>query len=94
VTAQRDTASDILRKGRETLAIATLGLSDLKGADPHRRIPGLHNAVVFGRSVTFVLQTLRSVDREGFDRWYLPYQKQMQDDPLLRYFNELRNIIL
>ena len=50
--------------------------------------------VVFGRSVTNVLQTLRSVDREGFDRWYLPYRKQMEDDALLRYFYRLRSIIL
>ncbi len=89
-----DTAERILAKARETLDTAALGLHDFEGADPARRMVGLRNLVVFGRSVTFVLQTLRRVDRVRFDAWYAPHQKAMQQDALLRYFNDLRTSIL
>jgi hypothetical protein len=47
---------------------------------------------VWGRSVTFVLQNLRSAVREEvFDEWYAPYQQEMREDDLMRYFKELRN---
>jgi hypothetical protein len=39
---------------------AELGRSDLAGPDPRRRWDGYHNEIVFGRAVTFVLQTLRN----------------------------------
>lgn len=56
---------------------------------------GLWNVAVFGRSVTFVLQTLRSaVGGETFDRWYLPQVEKMQSDALFVYFRDLRNEIL
>ncbi len=84
----------ILRKARETLELARRGLRDMDGSDATRRLPGFHNLVVFGRSVTFVLQNLRTVDAEGFDAWYAPWQEEMSQDPLLRHFKELRNVIL
>jgi len=56
---------------------------------------GLRNLVVFGRSVTFVLQNLRhSVGREEFDAWYEPLQAKMREDELLRYLTTLGNAIL
>jgi hypothetical protein len=42
---------------------------------------------VFGRSVTFVLQTLRSIDEQRFDGWYDPWRAEMAEDPLLKHFN-------
>jgi hypothetical protein len=84
----------ILEKTREMLTTARRGLGDLEGSDPARRMIGLRNLVVFGRSVTYVLQTLRRVSRLKFDTWYGPYEREMRDDPLLRYFHNLRNTIL
>lgn len=52
---------------------------------------GLRNLITFGRSVTFVLQNLRSVVREEFDAWYEPHQESLKNDPLMRYFVEARN---
>ncbi len=54
---------------------------------------GLRNLIAFGRSVTFVLQNLRSVvDGEfDFDAWYEPHQQSLRNDPLMRYFVEARN---
>lgn len=85
---------DVLRKARETLSAAQLGLSDLVGSVPDRRGMGLWNVAVFGRSVTLVLQNLRTVDRVRFDAWYAPYKKEMGADPLMQYFTKLRNEIL
>jgi hypothetical protein len=85
----------ILRDTKETLATARLGLDDLLGADPRRRMSGLRNVAVFGRAVTGVLQNLRSsVGKAEFDEWYLPRQKAMRADELLKYFWNLRNEIL
>lgn len=55
---------------------------------------GIYNVAVFGRSVTLALQTMRSVDRDGFNKWYASFVAQMENDPLLGYFTALRNEIL
>src|SRR5437016_5325111 len=87
-------AGDIVRAAEEMLATAKRGLTDLNGIEPERKFVGLQNLAVFGRAVTNVLQNLRAIDRERFDRWYEPYRKQMQDDELMRFFYELRTEIL
>jgi len=88
------TPGDIIRAAEEMLATARLGLTDLNGTEPERKFVGLRNLAVFGRAVTNVLQNLRAIDRERFDRWYEPYRKQMEDDELMRFFYELRTEIL
>jgi hypothetical protein len=87
-------AEDILRNAGDCFQTAAMGLEDLTGSDPKRRLIGLRNLVVFGRSITFILQTLRGVDRDRFNAWYAPFEKEMRDDALMKYFAELRNTIL
>lgn len=86
------TTNEVLRRARDTLNTARLGLKDVLGA-PDRRLGGLRNLVVFGRAVTNVLQNLRATETR-FDQWYSPYVAQMTADPLLRYLYELRTQIL
>lgn len=82
----------VLRRVEETLQTARHGLDDLLDAGRSRRMSGLRNLIVFGRSVTFVLQNLRSVAGEGeFDHWYAPQKEVLKNDPLMRYFVEARN---
>jgi hypothetical protein len=81
----------ILRRAEEALQTARHGYSDLTGANRDRRFTGLRNLITFGRSVTWVLQNLRSVIRAEFDQWYEAKQKQMESDPLMRYFVKARN---
>lgn len=89
------TAEGVLRKAEELLATARLGLEALEGDDPTRRPSGMHNVAVFGRSVTIVLQNLRSaVDRDAFEVWYAPHVERMKAEPVFRYFVDLRNEIL
>jgi hypothetical protein len=83
----------IIRRAEETLETARHGFDDLTSSNKTRRSIGLRNLIVFGRSVTFVLQNLRSVIEEDFDSWYKQEQEKMREDPLMRYFVEARNIL-
>lgn len=84
-----------IRQTKSMLDRAVLGWQDMNGADEVRRQTGLYDAIVYGRSVTFVLQNLRThVGREQFDEWYQPHVDVMRSDPLLHRFAELRTEIL
>jgi hypothetical protein len=92
MTQRKKTTSDVLRALGDTLTTAELGLKDVV-SNPERRLTGFRNLVVFGRAITNVLQNLRSTEAD-FDSWYAPYVQEMQADPLLRYFYELRSEVL
>lgn len=87
--ADLDTA---LRRARETLRTAELGLADLAGEDPARRWPGLRNVAVFGRAVTFCLQTARASTPQ-FDAWYEARVREMRSWPDSQMWVTLRNSI-
>lgn len=80
----------ILQRASETLATAKHGYDDLVALDRTRRFTGLRNLIVFGRSLTWVLQNLKS-HAPDFDAWYKLEQAQMAADPLMRYFVDARN---
>jgi hypothetical protein len=86
--------ADALRRIRTTLRRTELAFEELEHAtDGERRVAAMCNVVVYGRTVTFVLQNLRSAATD-FNSWYEPWQHEMKEDPLLSYLNELRNEIL
>jgi hypothetical protein len=81
-----------IKRAEQVLDTAYFGLKVLKTGAPSERSAGLRNVLVFGRSVTFVIQNLKSiVGEDRFNRWYAPIQDQMRADPLMRYFVEARN---
>lgn len=85
----------IIIKAEETLQTARYGFDDLTSGNRQRRFSGIRNLVVFGRSVTFVLQNLKTpVGGVAFNEWYEPIQDQMKADVLMKYFVTLRNEIL
>lgn len=85
------TTTSVLQKAESTLDNAKLGLKDfLTGGE--REQAGLTALVTSGRSVTFVLQNLKSIEPD-FESWYKPYQEEMANDSLLKFFKELRNEI-
>ena len=49
--------------------------------------------IVFGRSLTNILQQLRNIE-PNFETWYLKYVDEMQNDPLMEFFYKLRSEIL
>ena len=85
------TPQEIIQEAEELLQTAKFGLEDMR-YKPERHRTGLRNAVVFGRNTTFALQNLRGV-LPGFDEWYVPRQKEMSSNPLLKFFHNLRNKI-
>jgi len=87
------TTADILRRAQETLRTAQHGFVDLANGAPQRKLSGLRNLVVFGRAVTNVLQNLRATESD-FDEWYIKYRDEMESDPLMKYFYNLRTKIL
>ncbi|MDF3115819.1 hypothetical protein KPA94_20545 [Burkholderia semiarida] len=85
----------VLKQTEDTLVTARYGYSDLIGDDQARRMVGLRNFVVFGRSVSYALQNLRGVvGKTEFDEWYLPKQEAMSKDPVCKHMNSVRNEIL
>jgi hypothetical protein len=85
----------IIVKAEETLQTAKYGFDDLVSKERQRRLSAIRNIVVFGRSVTFVLQNLKTpVGDQKFNEWYEPLQEQMKADVLMKYFVTLRNEIL
>jgi hypothetical protein len=80
-----------IKKAEEMLETARCGFEDLIANDKSRRIVGLRNLIVFGRTVTFVLQNLRSKMAEGeFDAWYTPKQEEMKKNYVMKHFVTLR----
>jgi hypothetical protein len=91
VLPRMKTPDEILGTAAEHLRTARRGLSDMERV-PGRARSGFHNAVVFGRMVSWALQNLRSVVKD-FDSWYGPEVAQMMADPLYKYFSDLRTKI-
>src|SRR5688572_23459502 len=74
------------------LETAKCGFGDLMDRSRSRRMIGLRNLIVFGRTVTFVLQNLRSQMADGeFDKWYTAKQEEMKKDVVMKHFVTLRN---
>lgn len=87
-------ADDVISRARDTLEVVRLGLEDLFSYQANRKPIGLRNVVVFGRTVTIIVQNLRTpVGKARFDAWYEPYLEEMKQDPLMRFMIDLRNDI-
>ncbi|PBP62879.1 hypothetical protein CCL21_28490 [Pseudomonas syringae] len=81
-----------LARTEQTLSTAHFGLNILNSGPPEQKSAGLRNVLVFGRSVTFVIQNLKTiVGEQKFTAWYSPHQERMKADPLMKYFVEARN---
>jgi len=93
MSKKHSTTIEILSNTQEILNTAEYGLHDLIKGSPERKLSGLRNLVVFGRAVTNVLQGLKSTE-PTFDVWYQKHVDEMESDPLMKYFYELRSLIL
>ena len=67
---------------------AVCGTEDVEGAEHN-----LNAAIVFGRSVTFHIQSQYG-HRPDFDYWYAWQENVLRSDPLAVFFNKARNDIL
>ena len=92
--AARMAPSGVVTRAGTMLRMVKQGLRDMRETEQDRILLGFLGVVVFGRSMTLVMQNLRSHDREGFNKWYAPWQAEMKADPLMRYFYELRTTVI
>lgn len=93
--AELQAPSMVVTRAGTLLRMVRLGLTELETATEQDRILwGLLSVAVFGRSVTLVMQSLRSYDEAAFNAWYGPWERGMASDPLLMYFNVLRRMVL
>jgi hypothetical protein len=86
-------AIDIIQRARQNLGFIKKSLDDL-AKNPHDaqlKQTSFANIVVWGRTVTFVLQNLRSAVGQEFDEWYQPFVEEMKKDQLLVEFKDARN---
>ena len=92
--AARNAPTMVVTRAGTMLRMVQQGLRDMRETDQDRILLGFLGVVVFGRSMTLVMQNLRTHDKEAFDRWYAPWQEEMKGDPLMRYFSDLRTKII
>jgi hypothetical protein len=85
-------ASSALSDAKLRMARVRLALNDFAREDPERRTAGLHDVIVYGRTVTWVLQGLRYVVPE-FDQWYDAKEQTVLAAPVCKYFTTVRNRI-
>ena len=81
---------EVLSRADDVIRSAFQGLEMLKNANGAVKNLGLRNVIVFGRSVTFVLQNLRAYE-DSFDQWYAPHLETMKHDPIFLFFKDARN---
>jgi hypothetical protein len=87
------TREQVLGRTRSVMEDAWIGYELLtKHHQADRQLFGLRTLVTSGRGTTFMAQKLRSVD-SGFDDWYQPIAREMNEDELCRYFYTLRSTI-
>lgn len=86
--------SQTVARAGTMLRMVGQGLRDMQEIDQDRVLLGFLGVVVFGRSMTLVMQNLRSHDRDAFDIWYAPWQGEMKGDQMMRYFYDLRTKVI
>ena len=93
MNSQLDPSQTVNRAGT-MLRMARQGFRDMHETDHDRILFGFLGVVVFGRSMTLVMQNLRSFDQVAFDSWYAPWKKEMKNDLLMLYFCNLRTKVI
>ena len=95
---QRDTPlmpRDVLRRAKQIYRIALIGLEDSSSPILARKWAGVCNVLVWGRAVTNILQNLKNIVGEAeWLAWYEPRQKEMRDDPMLKWCATTRSDLL
>ena len=84
----------IFERAGEALRNMQFSLTNYKKSNDENKIIYLRNFITTGRSVTFIIQNLKShVDEKSFLSWYTPWQTKMSNDEILIKFRDLRNEI-
>jgi hypothetical protein len=71
-----------------------MSVRDLRHPNHGRAVTGAYTIAVFGRALTQALETIRTHDRDHFNSWWPSKAVFMATDPLLVFFDQLRNAFL
>ncbi len=82
-----------LMRSKKTLAECKVAMHLFEKRDESARTLAAKTIIILGRSVTFALQGMSKVEPR-FYTWYAPYQQEMKNDPLFRFFKNKRNGIV
>lgn len=78
----------------EALRNLKFSLDGYENNHDHNKIIYLRNFITTARTVTFIIQYLKSdVGKQVFEDWYSPWQEKMKQDEILKTFKDLRNEI-
>lgn len=91
---ERMEPTQVVTRAGTLLRMARLGLEDLATVDEDRALFGFLGVVVYGRSMTLIMQHLRTYDEVAFDDWYQPWRDEMTGDPVCLYLADLRTKIV
>lgn len=84
----------ILDRTSEALRNMQFSLINYRKSNDENKIIYLRNFITTGRSVTFIIQNLKShVRKDAFESWYLSWQNKMSNNNILKAFKDLRNEI-
>lgn len=86
------TKETILRNAKSIIQNMYYELNEMNNPRNKLKMATLMNFITHGRTVTFIVQNLKSVV-PNFDDWYTKYQDEMRSDPLMSYFKNARNEI-
>jgi len=84
----------VIDRAKNHLHLMKINLEDLTNTpSAQKRHAALANIITIGRSITFILQNLKStvLGSETFLKWYTPVQESMKKDELLNFFKDARN---
>ncbi len=85
---------EVLNRSKQQLNFINDSIIELNNKESSTRTKqkALASIIVFGRTVTFVIQNLRSiVGEKNFNDWYQPIVDEMKNDELLNAFKNARN---
>lgn len=82
-----------LQGAREQFDFCTHALSYFEKKDESSRKVGANVILQSGRAITYGMETLAKASHE-FATWYRPYGAELHADPILKYFREVRNVIV
>lgn len=82
-----------LEGAKEQLAFCRHALTYFEKKDESTRKLAANIILQSGRAITYGMETLAKSDQE-FAMWYRPFGAELHADPILKYFREVRNVVV
>ncbi|MBI2214526.1 MAG: hypothetical protein HYU52_12845 [Acidobacteria bacterium] len=87
------TSAELVESGEDMLQLVEQGLEWFSSDAKEKRLAGLRNVLVFGRACLLAISALRR-RHPGFDDWYEQNWAGLRDDPAMKDFERVRQLVL